>query len=305
MAAFVRSNQPTMKHPALLPLLVIGIAIFTTNAHGQQPPAPSADPAPAARPKPEALTPPVADPTADPFTRDGKKAAPAPQPEEVAPVNIYALLEYIEVPRDQWFAWSAANPLHGDASALRNEVQKWIAAGQAKPIELACLPTKSGMRTAIESVVERRYPNAFLPGTPTPLPTTFETRATHFTFEWEPVRGPDLVIDSNFIPQLISFCGDEQWTPGARKTAQPGDGGQPRLAVNKATLSMSAAPHQPMLVQVTTPVDEAGKPRDGARLLLFFRAAPVAASPAPKPASPASSGSDKTKTAAKKTTDAI
>ena len=286
MAAFICSkNHPAMKHHPLPFLLLATCTFGFTTARAQQEPITPSRAVPVSPANTDPSKPPVADPTADPFVRDGKKTPPATPPEAIAPMNIYALLEYIEVPRDQWLTWSAANPIKGDATALRAEVQKWIAAGQAKPFELTCLPTKSGQRSVIESTVERRFPTDFQPAIPGQVPVAFDKRDAYFVFEWEPVIGPDLFVESNFALHLVSFCGEDLGTVAERKATQPGDGGQPRFVDQNTSQNITSVPSQPMLVQVTTPVDELGKARDVARLLVFYRTAPDDANPqtAPSP----------------------
>src|SRR5688572_22383265 len=73
----------------------------------------------------------------DPFLR-GDTTSPATRPKGPL-VNVYGLLEYIEVPRDLWLGYSGEMPAGSDATALRAEVQSWIKAGKAKPIEMTCV----------------------------------------------------------------------------------------------------------------------------------------------------------------------
>jgi hypothetical protein len=214
-------------------------------------------------------------PTAgDPFLRT--KLEPLPGQSASRPVNIYGFVEYIEVPRDLWLSYSMAQPVGSDGTALRAEVQKWIDAGKAKPFELTCIATKSGSRTVIESIVERRYPIEFEPIGKTPFPTSFETRNTHFTFEWEPVCGPDSrTVNSQFVPQITRIAGYTFQTPLQRNLAQPGDVNQPLVANQRATLSITSESNQTVLLEVATPFHDNGKARDEVRQLTFFRAAVV------------------------------
>jgi hypothetical protein len=281
-----------MKHLALFPLLPVLVLGFAPVLSAQQPANPSSAPTattPAPESKPDAPKPPGVDPAADPFVRDGKKSAPAaPAPEPEFQANVCALVEYIEVPRDTWFAWAAENPVKGEATALRAEVQKWIAAGKARPVELTCVPTRSGQRTVIESVVERSLPTSFESATPTPVPLTFDGVRSHLTFEAELVVGPDEVtLFSNLIPRLESFS--------PLDPAKASEAGEPRRHLQKANLSTTSTIDQPILVQVTTPLDEAGKPRDESRLLLFYRPTTFVVKAPPKPAAPAAAEAGKSK----------
>src|SRR4030095_12510186 len=137
----------------------------------------------------EALPKPRIPPKAiDPFLR-GNAPSPATRPSG-PPVNLYALLEYIEVPRDLWLGYSGEMPAGSDATALRAEVQSWIKAGKAKPIEMACVPTWNGQRMVVESIIERKYPVSYLRVAPSPVPETFEVRNTGITFEWDTTMTP-------------------------------------------------------------------------------------------------------------------
>jgi hypothetical protein len=209
---------------------------------------------------------------ADPFLRTGLDPVPSQPPPK--PYNIYGLVEYIEVPRDEWLAFSAAQPVGLDATALRAEVQSWITAGKAKPIELTCVATKSGQRMVVESLIERRFPSEFLMKPPTPVPSEFETRTTHFSFEWEPVADSD-IVHSSFVPQISRLAGSTFNTPLQRKFAQPGDLGQPLFATQKTTISIPSQASRPVLLDAAVPFDDNGRLRDDVRWLLFFRVAPV------------------------------
>src|SRR6266511_421292 len=131
-----------MKATLFLPLILsLGVCAF-----GQEVPA-------TAKSKPADSTPtPTGDAKAaaksgDPFLRGEAPPAPKqwptpPKQWPKLPFNIYGLVEYIEVPRESWLAYSVANPVGQDATALRAEVQKWITSGKARPIELTCVPLK-------------------------------------------------------------------------------------------------------------------------------------------------------------------
>lgn len=212
---------------------------------------------------------------ADPFQRTGLEPLPG-EPPPAKPSNVYGLVEYIEVPREAWLSYSAANPVGIDASALRAEVQGWIAAKKAKPIELTCVPTKSGQRMVVESIIEQRYPTEYYQTTPLPVPSSFETRNIHFAFEWEPISSPDSkTVDSSFVPWITRLTGYTFHTPMQRKVAERGDANSPLIATQKTTVSISSRANLPALLDVTTPFDDSGNLRDDVRCLAFFRAAPV------------------------------
>ena len=211
---------------------------------------------------------------ADPFTRDGNPTSGSNDKPPEKPYMIYSLVEFIEVPTDDWLAYAGSHPVHYDATELRAEVQRWIVAGKAKPIEITSLPTKSGNRAVIESILERRYPIEYLPANPRPVPTTFETRNSHFTFEWEP--SGDLggkSIDSNSAANLVNYVGEVAVPFSAPSETQPVELTQPRFVNVKQSITSSLTPNVPVLLQVSTPSDGAGKRREGVRLLNFFRAA--------------------------------
>ena len=205
----------------------------------------------------------------DPFVRDGK-AAPLAQGEQAEQLaNVYGLVEYFEVARDAWLAYTAEHPLSNDATELRAAVQGWIAGGKAKAIEITCIPTMSGNRTAVESTIEWRYATEFANAIPTAVPTSVETRNTNFTFEWEPTVGPDpRVIYSQMAPQIVTYMGDSpKWSAGK---IPPGSATQPTFSTMKTSVAVQTERDQPCLLQVSTPFDEQGKPRENVQILSFL-----------------------------------
>ncbi|HET6407838.1 MAG TPA: hypothetical protein VFG14_08145, partial [Chthoniobacteraceae bacterium] len=210
----------------------------------------------------------------DPFVRGGAPAATNPPPSD--PANIYALIEYIEVPRDLWLEYTSTNPIGHNSAPLRAEVQKWISEGKAKPIEISCEVTKSGNRTVSESIIERQFPTGYSPWNKVSLPIAFETRNSHLTFEWEPILSDDgSKVDSNLAIRLTKFAGNSFDTIEQRKSLQPDDIGQPLFVSYRTTLSVATSPSEPKLLDVMTPYDGSGKLREDACLLLFFRGSPV------------------------------
>jgi hypothetical protein len=224
--------------------------------------------------KPDLPSDPSASGPGDPFLRGGSTPKP-PQPSG-PPINVYGLLEYIEVPRDAWLGYSVSKPIGIDATALRAEVQSWIKAGKAKPIELTCVPTRPDQRMVIESIIERRYPVAYVQAAPAPVPSTFETRNTGLTLEWEPTVAPDQKsLRSALAAGIVRMAGNPTHIVAERKITQPGPGGWPHFFTHKATTSFSIQPNQPVLLEVITPIDETGMLRDKVRWLIFFRSATV------------------------------
>jgi hypothetical protein len=220
---------------------------------------------------------------ADPFTRDGNPTS-AQNEQATSPYNLYGLVEYIEVPVDTWLSYVASHPVHHDVTELRAEVQRWIVAGKARPFEITCVPTRSGNRMVVENILEHRYPIEYLPASPRPVPKTFETRNTHFTFEWEPIGGIEgKSIDTQSAAQVVTHVGDLSIPSPSPTSPQPTPLSQPRFVTVKHTLTDSVSPNVPTLFGVSTPSDATGKRREDVRLLCFFRTAPV---PIPKPANP-------------------
>jgi hypothetical protein len=219
---------------------------------------------------------------ADPFTRDGNPGSAPNEKAPQVPYNLYGLVEYIEVPVDAWLSYVASHPVHHDVTELRAEVQRWIVAGKAKPFEITCVPTRSGNRMVVENILEHRYPIEYLPADPRPVPKTFETRNTHFTFEWEPsgdMGGSS--IDTQSATQVVTYVGDIPVPSPSPTSPQTAALGQPRFVTVKHSLTDSVSPNVPTLFGVSTPSDATGKRRENVRLLCFFRAAPV---PIPKAA---------------------
>jgi hypothetical protein len=221
---------------------------------------------------------------ADPFTRDGNPGSAPNEKAPQVPYNLYGLVEYIEVPVDAWLSYVASHPVHHDVTELRAEVQRWIVAGKAKPFEITCVPTRSGNRMVVENILEHRYPIEYLPASPRPVPKTFETRNTHFTFEWEPVGNLEgRPIDTQSAAQVVTHVGDLPIPSPSPVSPQPAPLSQPRFVTVKHALTDSVSPNVPTLCGVSTPPDATGKRREDVRLLCFFRSAPV---PIPKAADP-------------------
>ena len=170
-------------------LLLSLVLTFVVTSVAQEPPQNAKPTSEAAKPDQPTGTPAAQPQPGDPFLRNGASAKTT-QPSG-PPINVYGLLEYIEVPRDAWLAYSVSKPIGTDATALRAEVQSWIKAGKAKPIELTCVSTRPAQRMFIESNIERRYPVKYNRGAPAPVPSTFETRNTGLTLEWEATVAPD------------------------------------------------------------------------------------------------------------------
>ena len=225
-------------------------------------------------------------PAADPFTRDGKPAAPAGNDEPATPANIYGLMEYIEVPASDWMHYVDANPLGHDVQKLRAEVQRWITSGKAKPIEMVVVPTRSGNRTVIESVLERRSPYEYVLAEPNPVPTSFVTRNTHLTFEWEPIalRSGNTII-SQCASQLVTNLSEIQ---KSELRSGAGGGAHVPFGLGKPSVNDVLKPDVPSLYQVTVPAQPGGQRREDVRQLCFFRCAIV---PAPAGQPPQHDGS--------------
>ena len=249
-----------------IPFAILGLAI-TCSSLAQQPPAPA---------KPA---------RADPFVRDGVAAAPAGNVEKDAPVMLYSLIEYFDVPRDAWLAYSAANPLRVDATELRAEVQSWVKAGKARPLEITCVPAMSNERMVVESIIEQRYAIEFENAEPTPVPTTFETRNSHFTYEWEPVFERETgAVQIQLTPQITRFAGHSPELP-ALNAIQPNPP-QPKFTNVKPSLNARLHPAETRLLQVATQHGDDGTRRQDMCTLSFLRVAPRAATQFGKPVEP-------------------
>jgi hypothetical protein len=219
----------------------------------------------------------------DPFLRSGAASQAAPPSGPL--VNLYGLVEYIEVPRDLWLKYSPEKPGGADATALRAEVQSWIKAGKARPIEMTCVPTRNGQRMVVESIIERIYPTSYLQIIPTPVPGKFEKRNTGVTFEWEPIVSSDLrTLDSSMAPKIVHMVGSVSRSLIQNKIREAGEAGVPPFLTHQATISISSQVSQPVLLDAIEPLSESGTPRDDVRWLIFFRGAAV------QPTKPAKEG---------------
>jgi len=103
-------------------------------------------------------------PPADPFVKPREASAdPAREAEGGAHTNVGALFQYIDVPRERWQGWLAANEIAADAGALRREADEWIAAGEGELAETSLVMGRSGQRMRVESILPVIYASEFDP----------------------------------------------------------------------------------------------------------------------------------------------
>jgi len=137
----------------------------------------------------------------------------------------------------------------------------------------------------VESIIEHRYGIEFEHALPSSVPTTFETRNTHFTYEWEPVLEPEIgAIQNQLAPQIVRFAGLSSELP-ALNVVQPSPP-QPRFANMKPSTNVRLFPAEARLLQVAAQHDDSGKLRDDTFTLSFLRVASRPAADVGKPIEP-------------------
>ncbi len=143
------------------------------------------------------------------------------------------------------------------------DIQKLLADKRATLVGWPAMTTRSGQRAVMEQIVEVRYATEYSHGVVTPpsgqppnpnatpeqkpdvpglepIPTSFETRNTGVTFEFEPVvAGDGDLIEMNMVPQDVRQLG---WTTATIEKDPPGvklTVNQPLFVTNKLTTSMT------------------------------------------------------------------
>jgi hypothetical protein len=140
-------------------------------------------------------------------------------------ITIY--YEMIEVDHAKFSDWLFSNVMDSDGTPLRNEVQKWIKAGEGEIIETATVVARSGQRAKVESIDEFIYPTEYnspvvsnkvtlSDGAVGPVtaasPTAFETRNLGTTLEVDPVLSSSLnLIDLNLAPENVRLEKIDHW----------------------------------------------------------------------------------------------
>jgi len=109
--------------------------------------------------------------------------------------------------------------MSSDSTPLRQEVQEWTNAGDAKIIETLVVSARSGQRAKVEAISEYIYPTEYEPSTGAvaqtngkkkyvdvipPSPQEYETRNVGATLEVDPVLGNDgITVDLNLAPEIV------------------------------------------------------------------------------------------------------
>lgn len=182
---------------------------------------------------------------ADPFLKEkGKKANEGdPAGAQASVVNVGVVFQYIDVTRERWQQWLAANDAPLDATALRKEVETWIAAGEATLAESSLVMGKSGARSKVESVRFLIYPHGFTDEAgDQPFVTSVECRNVGTTAEVDPLLSVDGGVELNFAPERVSYAGEAP--PRDEPGVQDGDIRFPLLKLQKATASITLDPQE-------------------------------------------------------------
>lgn len=183
----------------------------------------------------------------DPFVKEKGKKASAEKEGPGTMFNVGVVVQYIDVKRERWQQWLAANDVPPNASGLRKEVETWIAAGDASLAESSLVMGKSGQRAKVESVRGFAYPSEFVEHrSGLAFPKALETRNVGTTTEVDPVLDSDGNVGINFAPERVSYAGEN--SPREDAGVVDGDVRYPVFEFQKATTSLTLDPQSWSLV---------------------------------------------------------
>jgi hypothetical protein len=135
--------------------------------------------------------------------------------------NVGVVVQYIDVKRERWQQWLAANNTALDATPLRKEVETWIAAGDARLAETSLVMDRSGQRAKVESVRNLVYPSEFSDdGSGLAFPIATLTRNVGTTTEVDTILDTDGNVDLSFTLERTIYAGENS----PRKDAGVNDG---------------------------------------------------------------------------------
>ena len=156
----------------------------------------------------------------NPFVKKETEKSPAPPSGD----SFVSLVEHILVPADQLDAWLEKNPLPGDASNLRKQVQRWVGEKSAR-LDHTALSTGIGGRESLNSSVwERIYATEYEPPEPGewPMPTAFDTRDIGYK-----QSGGAAIEDGAMLlrgkMEYVKMLPHHPWSQLAERTRQPDD----------------------------------------------------------------------------------
>ncbi|MEM7144595.1 MAG: hypothetical protein AAF591_05640 [Verrucomicrobiota bacterium] len=224
----------------------------------------------------------------DPYAEVAAEAAAAArEPAKVIAVSS----EFIEVPRERWLEVMAADegdPL--DGGALREEVQGWLEAGDARHVGGGMTVTRSGQRAKVQSVQEFIYPTDLTSGGPNArFPSAFETWNLGFELEVDPQIAPSEdegkrgvpKIDMNLVPAMVWYVGEYRY--GYEEGALAGEPLviEPIYRSMQSTTSQAVRSGEYRLLDSFSWTDEVGGPTREGKVLSFVRADVVEVAPVP------------------------
>lgn len=184
---------------------------------------------------------------ADPFVKKKENIATEAGSDPATYANVGGVFQYIDVSRDRWQKWLAANGAPIDAGALRREVETWITAGDAALAETSLVMGRPGQRSKVESVRFQRYPTDFDESTAgLPFPTGIEFRNVGTTTETDVVITSDTSVDFNVAPERVAYAGE--LPPRKENGVEDGDIHFPLFLAQKVTTMTSLDPQQWALI---------------------------------------------------------
>lgn len=179
----------------------------------------------------------------DPFVKEKgeKPTSQKPKTESTTYRNVGVVVQYIDVTRERWHQWLAENDISIDATALRGEVEAWLASGDATLAESSLVMGQSEQRSKVESVRGLVYPKRFSEGGDShAFPTETEQRQVGTTTEVDVVLESEDRVNINFAPERVRYAGENP--PYAEIGVSEGDIRYPVFESQKVTTSVKLDP---------------------------------------------------------------
>jgi hypothetical protein len=192
--------------------------------------------------------------TADPFLKQKEKAGTEAGSDPATCANVGGVFQYIDVARERWQKWLEANEAPVDAGALRQEVEAWIAAGDAALAETSLVMGKPGQRAKVASARFQIYPSDFAGDEARqPFPNSIECRNVGTTTETDVVITSDASVDFNLAPERVTYAGEVP--PREEIGVEDEDIRFPLFTTQKVTTSTSLDPQQWALIGCESSLD--------------------------------------------------
>ena len=209
------------------------------------------------------------------------------------PTQVQVQVEYLEMSHEALTKLLfLAKPKSSDATKLREQVQDMVSKNEAKVLETQIASARSGQKASSESIHEFIYPTEYAPPqfpdhsgsdagnapknfpewSPSPTPTSFETRNLGATLEIEPTISEDnRIIDLRFVPELVWHTGNVTWQDGKDKFGNPFKVEMPDFYTIRLSTALTLINGQYALAGVVSPKNEKGDTDMTRKVMVFVK----------------------------------